>query len=272
MRFRLAAAALALIVPICRRGAERRQRRSRRASRSTRSPASPFPTSSSSRATAAGKSVVGLRRAAHRAGRGPAAGGDPDPRLGRHGRRTSDFWSRELNAMGISTFALDGFTGRGLASVNTDQALLGRLNMIVDAYRHARRARQAPAHRSVAHRADGLLARRPGGAVRGHEALAPALEQVRRRVRRLHSVLSGLHDVLPRGHRSRRNADPHLSRHAGRLQPGRAVQGVRRRACKAAGRDVQLTEYPNAQHGFDNALGSPTPTRGEECADRAPLQ
>src|SRR4030095_13958746 len=29
---------------------------------------------------------------------------------------------------------------------------------------------------------------------------------------------------------------------------------------KAAGRDVQLTEYANAQHGFDNVLGSPTPT------------
>jgi hypothetical protein len=36
-------------------------------------------------------------------------------------------WARDLNAMGISTFALDGFTGRGLTSVNMDQALLGRL-------------------------------------------------------------------------------------------------------------------------------------------------
>src|SRR5690242_5623486 len=36
-------------------------------------------------------------------------------------------WARELNAMGVSTFALDGFTGRGLTSVNMDQALLGRL-------------------------------------------------------------------------------------------------------------------------------------------------
>src|SRR5258706_41405 len=33
-------------------------------------------------------------------------------------------WTRELNEMGISTFALDGFTGRGFTSVNTDQALL----------------------------------------------------------------------------------------------------------------------------------------------------
>ncbi len=29
---------------------------------------------------------------------------------------------------------------------------------------------------------------------------------------------------------------------------------------RAAGRDAQLTEYPNAPHGFDNPLGSPTPT------------
>ena len=31
-------------------------------------------------------------------------------------------WAREINAMGVSTFALDGFTGRGLTSVNMDQA------------------------------------------------------------------------------------------------------------------------------------------------------
>ncbi len=28
---------------------------------------------------------------------------------------------------------------------------------------------------------------------------------------------------------------------------------------RSAGRDVQLTEYPNAQHAFDNPLGSPSP-------------
>ena len=33
-----------------------------------------------------------------------------------------DTWSRLFNAMGVSTFAIDGFTGRGLTSVNTNQA------------------------------------------------------------------------------------------------------------------------------------------------------
>ena len=47
----------------------------------------------------------------------------------------TDLWEREFNAMGVSTFALDGFTGRGLMQVNTDQALLGRLNFILDIYR-----------------------------------------------------------------------------------------------------------------------------------------
>jgi dienelactone hydrolase len=46
-----------------------------------------------------------------------------------------DVWKRELNALGISTFALDGFTGRGLIEVNTNQTLLGRLNFILDLYR-----------------------------------------------------------------------------------------------------------------------------------------
>jgi dienelactone hydrolase len=46
-----------------------------------------------------------------------------------------DLWERELNAVGVTTFALDGFTGRGLIQVNTDQTLLGRLNFILDIYR-----------------------------------------------------------------------------------------------------------------------------------------
>jgi len=46
-----------------------------------------------------------------------------------------EMWSNELNALGISTFAIDGFTGRGITATNTNQALLGRLNFVLDVYR-----------------------------------------------------------------------------------------------------------------------------------------
>ena len=44
-------------------------------------------------------------------------------------------WVHSFNAMGISTLVIDGFTGRGLTVVGPNQALLGRLNLIVDIYR-----------------------------------------------------------------------------------------------------------------------------------------
>src|SRR5262249_30875362 len=46
-----------------------------------------------------------------------------------------EMWAKEFNAVGISTFAIDGFTGRGLTQTSSNQALLGRLNFILDIYR-----------------------------------------------------------------------------------------------------------------------------------------
>src|SRR5215207_5867450 len=45
------------------------------------------------------------------------------------------YWQRQLHPMGISTFVIDGMTGRGFAGVGSNQASLGRLNFIVDMYR-----------------------------------------------------------------------------------------------------------------------------------------
>lgn len=44
-------------------------------------------------------------------------------------------WAQQLNAIGVATFLIDGFTGRGIASTLNDQGQLGRLALIVDAYR-----------------------------------------------------------------------------------------------------------------------------------------
>jgi dienelactone hydrolase len=46
-----------------------------------------------------------------------------------------DEWSLELNQIGIATFAVDSWAGRGIVETLTDQTRAGRLNRIVDAYR-----------------------------------------------------------------------------------------------------------------------------------------
>ena len=47
-----------------------------------------------------------------------------------------EFWAKHFNEMGVASFLIiDSFSSRGLVSTSTNQALLGRYNMIVDAYR-----------------------------------------------------------------------------------------------------------------------------------------
>jgi dienelactone hydrolase len=53
---------------------------------------------------------------------------------GGHNANT-DVWDRQFGEMGISSFALDAFAGRGIVSTVVDQSQLGRLNMILDIYR-----------------------------------------------------------------------------------------------------------------------------------------
>jgi len=43
----------------------------------------------------------------------------------------ADVWDRQFEEMGISTFAMDAFAGRGIVSTVVDQSQLGRLNMVL---------------------------------------------------------------------------------------------------------------------------------------------
>jgi dienelactone hydrolase len=46
-----------------------------------------------------------------------------------------DRWVQELNSIGVATFLLDSFTGRGIFNTANDQSQLDSLAMMVDAYR-----------------------------------------------------------------------------------------------------------------------------------------
>jgi dienelactone hydrolase len=170
-----------------------------------------------------------------------------------------ELWERELNEMGISTFALDGFTGRGLASVNTDQALLGRLNMILDVYRMLDVLAKHP-------RVDPQRVALMGFSRGGQGALYASLKRFHKTWNKSGIDFAGYVPFYPDCMTTYQNDADTMEGRPIRIfggtpddyNPIANCKGYVERL-KAAGRDVVLTEYPNAQHGFDNPLGTLQP-------------
>jgi dienelactone hydrolase len=166
-----------------------------------------------------------------------------------------EMWTRELNKIGISTFALDGFTGRGLIEVNTNQAVLGRLNFILDIYR----ALDVLAnHPSVDPARIALM-----GFSRGGQAtLYASLTRFHRLWNKSGVEFAAYVPFYPDCTTTFRSDTDVVGR------PIRIFGGTQDdynpiAACKAyverlraAGADVEVTEYPNASHAFDNPLGA----------------
>jgi dienelactone hydrolase len=166
---------------------------------------------------------------------------------------TSEAWVHTFNSMGISTFVIDGFTGRGLTSTSTNQALLGRLNFIVDIYR-----------------ALDVLAKHPRvdpdrivlmGFSRGGQA---ALFATNNRFQKLWNKsglqFAGYIPFYPDCATSY-NGDTDVVDRPIRIFHGAPDDYNPVASCEAyvarlkqAGRDVVLTEYPDSPHGFDSGL------------------
>lgn len=164
-----------------------------------------------------------------------------------------DMWAREFQDMGVSSFAIDGFTGRGLVTVGQDQSQLGRLNLALDAYRALE-----------------ILAKHPRvdpqrivlmGFSRGGQATLYAA------VKRFHQMWnkSGIEfaayipfypDCSTTYQSDTALADKPVHILHGTpddYNPVASCKGYMARLA-SAGRTIQLTEYPNAQHGFDSPL------------------
>jgi dienelactone hydrolase len=166
-------------------------------------------------------------------------------------------WARDLNAMGISTFALDGFTGRGLTSVNTDQALLGRLAFTLDAYRVLDMLAKHP-------RVDPARIVLMGFSRGGQGALFASLKRFHQMWNKSDADFAAYVPFYPdcsTTYLSDTEVDRPIRIFHGSPDDYNPVTSCKRyvERLRAAGRDVQLTEYPNAQHGFDNPLGTPAP-------------
>ena len=165
-----------------------------------------------------------------------------------------DDWSQQLNPLGVATFILDSFTGRGIVSTGNDQDQLARLAMTIDAYRAlellAKHPRIDPTRIAVM------------GFSRGGQA---ALYSSLKRLYRLQGPAEGLefaaYITLYANCGTTYVNDTDIADRPVRMFHGSADDYVPVAPCRsyverlrAKGKDVQLTEYPGAHHVFDWAF------------------
>lgn len=165
-------------------------------------------------------------------------------------------WADHLNRLGIATLTLDGFTGRGITSTGENQALLPRLAMIVDAYRALDLLAKHP-------RIDAGRVALMGFSRGGQTTLYASLKRFRR-LQGSPGVEFAAYLPFYAPCSTTYIDDVEVSDKPIRLFHGGADDYNPVSLCRpyverlrAAGKNVQLFEYPGAHHVFDNALGGP---------------
>jgi dienelactone hydrolase len=162
-------------------------------------------------------------------------------------------WVHQFNAMGISTFVIDGFSGRGLTAVGPNQALLGRLNLIVDIYRSLDILAKHP-------RVDPDRIALMGFSRGGQAALYASLERFNRLWNKSGAQFAAYIPFYP-DCSTTYATDTEVAARPIRIFHGTPDDYNPVASCKAyvarlqdAKRDVVLTEYPDSAHGFDAGL------------------
>jgi dienelactone hydrolase len=162
-------------------------------------------------------------------------------------------WVHQFNAMGISTFVIDGFSGRGLTAVGPNQALLGRLNLILDIYRALDILAKHP-------RVDPERIVLMGFSRGGQATLYASLDRFNKLWNKSGVQFAGYIPFYP-DCSTRYLTDTEVGARPIRIFHGTPDDYNPVASCKAyvsrlqaAGRDVVLTEYPDSQHSFDAGL------------------
>jgi dienelactone hydrolase len=166
---------------------------------------------------------------------------------------TMEAWVRTFNAMGISTFVIDGFSGRGLTAVGPNQALLGRLNFILDIYRSLDILAKHP-------RVDPERIVLMGFSRGGQAALYASLDRFHKLWNKSGAQFAAYIPFYPDCSTSYAT-DTEVAARPIRIFHGTPDDYNPVASCKTylgrlqeAKRDIALTEYPDSPHGFDSGL------------------
>ena len=167
-----------------------------------------------------------------------------------------DAWQFALNRLGIATFVIDAFSGRGLTTVSTNQSLLGRFNMTLDTFRAwetlAKHPRIDPERIAV-------IGYSRGGTAVIYSTLRRFQKQWSPNFKAAATIA-----MYP-------SCFDHVDDDEDVVGPIREYHGdiddyASTKKCeawiarlKAAGKDVTSTEYKGAAHSFDSPTGVPAP-------------
>ena len=171
----------------------------------------------------------------------------------------ADLWERQFGSLGISTFALDSFSGRGIASTVADQSQLGRLNMILDLYRSLA---VLAGHPLVDPNRIAVMGFSRGG----QAALYATLKRFQNMWDPSRIDPAAYIALYPQCNTTYID-DTDVTDHPIRIFHGMSDDYVEIGPCRAyfdrlnqAGKDVQMTEYPDTWHAFDYPSLTSSPT------------
>ena len=171
----------------------------------------------------------------------------------------ADVWDRQFESMGISTFVMDSFAGRGIVSTVVDQSQLGRLNMILDLYRSLT---VLSAHPRIDPNRIAVM-----GFSRGGQATLYASLKRFHKMWNPGGVDPAVYIALYPPCITAYVADTDVSDHPIRMFHGISDDYVEIGPCrsyfarlKATANDIQMTEYPDTWHAYDLPSLPPTPT------------
>jgi len=171
----------------------------------------------------------------------------------------ADVWDRQFESMGISTFVVDSFAGRGIVSTVVDQSQLGRLNMILDLYRSLT---VLSAHPRIDPNRIAVM-----GFSRGGQATLYASLKRFHKMWNPGGVDPAVYIALYPPCITAYVADTDVSDHPIRMFHGISDDYVEIGPCrsyfarlKATANDIQMTEYPDTWHAYDLPSLPPTPT------------